>query len=69
MDINIIRDLISNLGFPIVMVAYFIYDKYHTTSPLIEAINQNTTVIARLMTKIGKDDLLEPEDGDTHQKG
>lgn len=59
MDISIIEELINNLGFPIVMVAYFIYDKYHTTSPLIDAINKNTTIMSRLMTKLDAEELLE----------
>lgn len=59
MDISIIEELINTLGFPIVMVAYFIYDKYHTTSPLIDAINKNTTIMSRLMTKLDAEELLE----------
>lgn len=67
--INIIRDLISNLGVPIFIVIYFMYDRYKVTIPLIGAINKNTTVIARLMSKIGEDDLFPIEGGDSHQKG
>lgn len=63
MDISILMELISNLGFPIVMVGYFIFDKYHTTSPLIDAINKNTLIMSRLMTKLDAEELLEGDAG------
>lgn len=61
---EIIKDLINSFGFPITMVAYFIWDKYKTTAPLVQAINDNTTVIARLLTKLDADELLPAEGGD-----
>ena len=57
-EINLLQDIISNLGFPIVMVIYFIWDKYKTMTPLIDAINNNTTVLRMLLTKIDKEELI-----------
>lgn len=59
MDINVISDIINTFGFPAVMVAYFIYDRSKTIMPMINAINNNTTVIAALCNKI---------DNFTHEK-
>lgn len=44
--------LINNLGFPIAMVAYFIWDKYQTMQPMIEAINNNTRILGILCDKL-----------------
>ena len=62
MDIQNIYDLINTLGFPVAMVAYFIWDKYKTMQPVLEAIQQNTIVLNKLLVKIGKDGLLGGED-------
>ena len=64
-EINLLQDIVSNLGFPIVMVAYFIWDKYKTMTPLIDAINNNTTVLRMLLTKIDKEEILV-ESGESH---
>lgn len=56
MDINTITEIISNLGFPVAMVLYFIYDKYKVTSNLVQAINNNNKILSMLLTKL---DLVE----------
>ena len=56
MDINTITEIISNLGFPVAMVIYFIWDKYKVTSNLVQAINNNNKILSMLLTKL---DLVE----------
>ena len=56
MDINTITEIISNLGFPVAMVLYFIWDKYKVTSNLVQAINNNNKILSMLLTKL---DLVE----------
>ena len=56
MDINTITEIISNLGFPMAMVLYFIWDKYKVTSNLVQAINNNNKILSMLLTKL---DLVE----------
>lgn len=64
MNIQDIYEIISNLGFPMTMVGYFIYDKYKTMQPVLEAIQQNTIVLNKLLVKMGKEDLLG---GESHE--
>lgn len=54
---QIVTDLINNMGFPIAMVAYFIWDKTKITNQLVTAINNNNTVLQKLLTVIGHDEL------------
>ena len=56
MDLNTITEIISNLGFPVAMVIYFIWDKYKVTSNLVQAINNNNKILSMLLTKL---DLVE----------
>ena len=56
MDINTITEIISNLGFPVAMVLYFIWDKYKVTINLVQAINNNNKILSMLLTKL---DLVE----------
>ena len=56
MDISTITEIISNLGFPVAMVLYFIWDKYKVTSNLVQAINNNNKILSMLLTKL---DLVE----------
>lgn len=58
MDINTIQQMISSLGFPVCMVVYFIWDKYKTMQPMIDAVQNNTLVLNRLLTKIDHEELL-----------
>lgn len=59
MDIATIQQMIANLGFPICMVGYFIWDKTKTTNSLVTAINNNNVILSRLLTKLDSDELLE----------
>ena len=56
MDINTITEIISNLGFPVAMVLYFIWDKYKVNSKIVQAINNNNKILSMLLTKL---DLVE----------
>ena len=56
---QIVTDLINNMGFPIAMVAYFIWDKTKITNQLVTAINNNNMVLQKLLTVMGRDDLSE----------
>ena len=58
MDINTITEIISNLGFPVAMAMYFIWDKYKVTSNLVQAINNNNKILSMLLTKL---DLVEED--------
>ena len=60
-DLNAVTTLINTLGFPIVMVGYFIWDKTKTTNKLVEAINNNNTILAKLLTKLNSEELGEKD--------
>ena len=57
--VRILTDLINNMGFPIAMVAYFIWDKTKVTNQLVTAINNNNMILQKLLSVIGRDDLTE----------
>ena len=57
--VQILTDLINNMGFPIAMVAYFIWDKTKVTNQLVTAINNNNMILQKLLSVIGRDDLSE----------
>ena len=59
--IEYINELVSNLGFPIAMVVYFIWHEEKTITPLVDVINNNTTALKQLLTKVGQDELMEVE--------
>ena len=61
MDIDIMSQVVSNLGFPIacVIVMFFMWNKEredHKTEAdkWIEAINNNTLVMEKLLERLGK---------------
>lgn len=54
-----IHEMVNSLGFPIAIVLYFIWDKNKTTTPLVEAINNNTIILTRLLDKIGCDKMAD----------
>lgn len=58
MDVNFITELINTMGFPIVMVGYFIWDKNKCMSQMCKAIENNTIVLERI---VGKLDIDEKE--------
>lgn len=55
MELNTITNLINTMGFPIVMVGYFIWDKWKVTSQLVQAINNNNTILTKLLAKLDMD--------------
>ena len=57
--VQILTELINNMGFPIAMVAYFIWDKTKVTNQLVTAINNNNVILQKLLSVIGRDDLTE----------
>lgn len=59
MDINVIQELINTMGFPIVMVGYFIWDKTKVTNTLVKAIQDNTIVMNRLLSKLDAEELTD----------
>ena len=59
MDYQILVDLINGVGFPIAMVAYFIWDKTKVTNQLVTAINNNNMILQKLLSVMGRDDLSE----------
>lgn len=74
MDITALQTLINTMGFPIVMVLYFIWDrrrsddKYTATlESITQALNNNTLVIERLTAKISTKwgDFTDVKDDDT----
>lgn len=50
--IDLLKDVINNLGFPIAMVGYFIWDKQKTMQPLIDSINNMNQLLAILCDKL-----------------
>ena len=61
-NIDIITQLINTLGFPIVMVGYFIWDKTKVTNKLINVIDNNNTILNKLLVKFGAEKLTEEMD-------
>lgn len=55
--LEILRELISELGFPVAMVIYFIWDKTKITNQLVTAINNNNTILEKILTKFGIEDF------------
>lgn len=59
MDFNTVYDLISNVGFPIAVCAYLLYNQNKEqdahkaeTAGFVTAINNNTAVIQKLSEKL-----------------
>ena len=50
--LQLISQAINDLGFPILMVLYFIWDKQQTIKPLVDAVNNNTLTLEKLMEVI-----------------
>lgn len=59
---GLIKEAINSLGFPIVMVGYFIFDKYKTTQPMVSAVNNMNTWMQILSQK------LDIESGEADEK-
>jgi len=55
MDIQLIGQLISSLGFPMFIAIYLLNREDKTLEELKEVINQNTLAIQRLLDKLEED--------------
>lgn len=62
MEYEVITNLVNTLGFPIVMVGYFIWDKTKVTNKLINVINNNNMILNKLLIKLGAEELTEGTD-------
>lgn len=49
--IDLIVSLINTVGFPMVMVGYFIWDKNKTMDKLTATIENNNTILTKLLEK------------------
>ena len=56
-----ITSAINNLGFPIAMVVYFIWDKNKSTQTMIKAIENNSKLLSLVLKK------LNIEEGEEHE--
>lgn len=56
-DINILTEVINTMGFPIVMVAYFIWDKTKVTNKLVNTIDNNNLILSKLLMKLESGEL------------
>jgi len=55
MDIQIITQLVSSLGFPIFVAIYLLNREDKTIEKLTEVISQNTLAIQKLLDKLEKE--------------
>lgn len=62
--LELFTQTINNLGFPIAMVAYFIWDKTKITNQLVTAINNNNTILSKLLVKMDAEELGEVQDNE-----
>lgn len=60
--LQLIEQTINNLGFPIAMVVYFIWDKNKTLQPVVDAVNNNSKILEKLLVKIDAEELLQNEE-------
>lgn len=58
---EIVEHIINTFGFPILMVFYFIWDKTKLTDKLTKAIENNNTILTKLLAKLDLSDLEEVE--------
>lgn len=54
-------NMISDLGFPVAMVVYFIWDKNNSNKSMIQAINTQNKILNKILVKLGCYDLSESE--------
>lgn len=56
-NIELVERLLNTFGFPILMVGYFIWDKTKLTDKLTKAIENNNSILTRLLDKLDLSDL------------
>ena len=59
--LDLVKDVINNLGFPIAMVGYFIWDKQKTMQPLIDSITNMNHFLAILCDKLDMKEVVKNE--------
>lgn len=59
---EVVTSLISELGFPVAMVIYFIWDKNNTNKSMIKAINTQNKILNKILIKLGCYEDLESEE-------
>lgn len=59
--LDILREIVNSLGFPIAMVVYFIWDKNKAMESMTTAIKNNTDVITLLAAKLDSVDLIKKD--------
>ena len=52
MEINTLVELLEMVGFPIMMVGYFIWDKSKCMLQMTEAIKNNTLMMEKILIKL-----------------
>lgn len=57
--LQMLYEAIGTLGFPICMVVYFIWDKTKITNQMTQAIENNNTILARLLERLGEYSLAD----------
>ena len=50
--VDIVKDVICTVGFPIVVTAFLLWERSTTTKELIKTITNNTEVIKKLIDKL-----------------
>ena len=58
---EVVEHIINTFGFPILMVFYFIWDKTKLTDKLTKAIENNNSILTRLLDKLDLSELKEEE--------
>ena len=57
---EVVTQIVSELGFPMAMVVYFIWDKNNSNKSMIKAINNQNKILNRILAKLGcYDELTE----------
>lgn len=59
--LEVFREVVNSLGFPIAMVVYFIWDKTKVTNHLSEVIENNNLILQKLLVKLDKEELAQHE--------
>lgn len=58
-NVNVLVELINTMGFPIVMVGYFIWDKTKVTNKLVQTIDNNNLILSKLLAKLNASSIEE----------
>ena len=52
--VEVIKDVICTVGFPIVVTGFLLFERMPTTKELIKTISSNTAVIEKLLERLDK---------------